>query len=165
LPVDRAREVARTCWEALRNVDPKTADLIAKAAAAAGEQWLAPEIAQHTLDDVVPVIDAAQLVGRSARWVYQWVAKDRDRRAVIGRDLRIKVRVRDVMEAVAAEPRSVPASTDGTRTPVSPAAAQEHLARVFDSLGEHDLAAKQREIAESLFEGRAERRADPPAKH
>lgn len=108
LPVDRAREVARTCWEALRRVDPDAAELIAQAAAAAGEHWLAPEVARHGLDDVVTVVEAAHLVGRSARWGYKWVADDRERRAVVGRDGRIRVRVRDVLEHVARERRAEP---------------------------------------------------------
>lgn len=106
LPVDRAREVARTCWEALHRVDPESANLIAQAAAAAGEHWLAPEISRCSLDDVVTVVEAAQLVGRSARWGYQWVAEDRERRLILGRDGRMRVRVRDVLEHVAQERRA-----------------------------------------------------------
>lgn len=112
LPVDRAREVARTCWEALRRVDPEAAELIAQAAATGGELWLAPEIAQHTLDDVVTVVEAAHLVGRSARWGYLWVNEDRQRRAVIGLDGRIRVRVRDILESVATERRVPPPDSD-----------------------------------------------------
>jgi hypothetical protein len=112
LPVDRAREVAQLLWEALRRVDPEAAQLIADAAAAAGESWLTPQAAQYTLDDTVIVIEAAELVGRSARWVYQWVAQDRARRAVVGHDNRIRVRVRTLLESVATERRARPPGGD-----------------------------------------------------
>jgi hypothetical protein len=112
LPVDRAREVARTCWEALRRVDPEAAQLIADVAAAAGETWLTPQISQYALDDTVPVLEAAELVVRSVRWVYQWVAADRPRRAVVGTDGRIQVRVRDILESVARERRAPPTGGD-----------------------------------------------------
>jgi len=115
LPVDRAREVARTCWEALRRVDPEAAVLIAEVAASAGEAWLTPQVAQYGQDDTVTVIEAAELVGRSARWVYQWVAQDRVRRAVVGRDNRIRVRVRDVLESVVEERRARPTGDDSLR--------------------------------------------------
>jgi hypothetical protein len=104
-PVDRARDVARTCWEALHRVDPDAANLIAQSAAEVGEQWLTPQIARHDLDDLVSVSEAAELAGRSVRWTYEWVAGDRDHRAVLGPDRRIQVRVRDVLEAAAGERR------------------------------------------------------------
>lgn len=107
-PVDRAREVARTCWRALSAVDPLAAETIAWAAQQAGETWLAPQIAQYGPDDVVTVSEAAELVGRSVRWTYQWVAEDRERRAVLGPDQRIRVRVRDVLETVARQRRNTP---------------------------------------------------------
>ena len=112
LPVDRAREVARTCWEALRRVDPEAAGLIARAAAAGGEHWLVPEMARYTLDDTVTVVEAAHLVGRSARWGYQWVAQDRARRAIVGLDGRIRVRVRDILESAAVERHAHPPDSD-----------------------------------------------------
>lgn len=101
LPVDRAREVARTCWAALRRVDPQAAQLIAEAAAQAGEAWLTPQVAQYGPDDAVNVLEAAELVGRSVRWVYQWVANDREHRAVAGNDGLTHVRVRQLLESVA----------------------------------------------------------------
>ena len=99
LAVDRAREVARTCWVALEQVDPATARAIAWAAEQAGEGWLTPAPATHTEEDYVPVSTAADLVGRSVRWVYAWVAEDRETRARIDRTGRITVRVGDVRDA------------------------------------------------------------------
>jgi hypothetical protein len=47
------------------------------------------------------VPEAAELVGRSVRWMYGWVAEDRDHRAIPDRDGKIRVRVATVLEAVA----------------------------------------------------------------
>lgn len=105
LAVDRAREVARTLYTALARVDPQAAELIARVAADAGEGWLAPQIARHGPDDEVTPAEAAELVGRSTRWVYAWVAQARAQRSVIGSDGRIRVRIRDVRDALAAERR------------------------------------------------------------
>ena len=105
LPVDRAREVARTCWEALRRVDPEAAEVIARAAAQAGETWLSPEMMRYGLDDMISVAEAARLVGRSVRWGYEWVAADPERRNVGAPD-RIRVRVRDILEGDAWERRA-----------------------------------------------------------
>jgi len=101
LAVDRAREVARTCWTALNRVDPEAAELIAWAATEAGEGWLAPQLAQYGPDDWVSVSAAAELVGRSVEWTYRWVAQDRPHRAIIGADGLITVRVGAVQDAVA----------------------------------------------------------------
>jgi hypothetical protein len=100
-PVDRARDIARTLWAALQRVDPDAAEAIADAAESAGEHWLRPQPARFGLDDVVRPIDAAELVGKSARWVYDWAAADRERRIVQARDGLIRVRVRDLLEYVA----------------------------------------------------------------
>jgi hypothetical protein len=102
-PVDRAREVARTCWQALSQVDPATAAAIAKAAEQAGEAWLTPQLARHQPDDYIPVPDAAELVGRSVRWTYGWVAAHRDDPAVTERGGRLRVRVGALLESVAKE--------------------------------------------------------------
>jgi hypothetical protein len=99
LAVDRAREVARTCWEALAAVDMDTAQAIAHAAALAGEGWLSAQPATHTEDDYVSVSTAAELVGRSVRWVYAWVAENREARSRVDRAGRITVRVGDVRDA------------------------------------------------------------------
>jgi hypothetical protein len=112
LPVDRAREIARTCWQALNRVDPEAARLIADVAAASGEYWLTPQVSQYSMDDVVTPLEAAELVGRSVRWAYQWVAQDRPRRAVVGHDGRIRVRVRDILEGVAQERRARPTDSN-----------------------------------------------------
>ena len=100
-PVDRARDVARACWTALQRVDPEAAEVIALAAETAGERWLRPQPSQYGPDDVVTVIEGAELIGRSARWVYAWVARDRAHRLVTGRDGRMRVRVRDLLEYAA----------------------------------------------------------------
>lgn len=105
LPVDRAREIARVCWEALRQVDSEAARIIAEAA---DEGWLTSRVSQYAPDDTVTVLDAAELTGRSVRWVYQWVADDRPRRAVVGHDNLIRVRVRDILAAVVADRRAGP---------------------------------------------------------
>jgi hypothetical protein len=108
LAADRAREVARTCWEALAAPDPDCtchhpalAEAIGKAATLAGEGWLVPQLARHGPDDWVTVTVAAELVGRSVEWVYRWVAKDRANRAIVGSDGLITVRVGSVQDAVA----------------------------------------------------------------
>ena len=102
-PVDRAREVARTCWEALNAVDPAAARAIGLAAQAAGEGWLVPQFARHQPDDYVTVAEAAELVGRSVRWAYHWVATDRDRRSITDSDGHLRVRVGTLLESVAKE--------------------------------------------------------------
>ena len=105
-PVDRARDVARTCWDALHRVDPTAAAAIADAAVMAGEHWLTPQVARHDLHDFVSVPDAAKIAGRSPRWAYEWVAADRENRAHVGADGKIRVRLGEVLESVANDQRA-----------------------------------------------------------
>ncbi|MFC5992931.1 helix-turn-helix domain-containing protein [Pseudonocardia hispaniensis] len=74
LPVDRARQVARTFRDALHQVDPDAAAAIEQAAVAVGETWLRPAVALAADEDFVSVADAADIVGCSVRLVYKWVA-------------------------------------------------------------------------------------------
>lgn len=100
LPVDRARQIAEEYRRALRAVDPEACAIIDSAAVAVGEGWAVEEIAIETADDVVTVARAAEIVGRSERWVYEWVHTHRDRIRSISP---IMVRLGDVQEAVGRE--------------------------------------------------------------
>lgn len=102
---DRAREVARTCWQALRKVDPHAAELIAWAANEAGEAWLVPQLARHQPDDLISPVDAAELVGKSARTVYEWIARGRLPHTV-GSDGRIRVHVATLLDFAASRRRN-----------------------------------------------------------
>jgi hypothetical protein len=104
-PVDRAREIARTLWVALYRVDQESASAIADAAEAAGEHWLRPEPARWGLDDIITVAEAAQMTGRSVRWIYWWVSQDRGARIVSPEGTPIRVRVGDLLEYLAHEHR------------------------------------------------------------
>jgi hypothetical protein len=73
LPVDQARQVAQEYRRALRQVDPAACAAIDQAATWAGQGWVNEELAVETEDDLVTVRRAAELVGRSTSWVYQWV--------------------------------------------------------------------------------------------
>jgi hypothetical protein len=97
--VDRARQVCAEYRRALAEIDPSAADVIDRAAIAAGETWVNPGIAIHDEEDLVTVIVAADLVGRSAAWVYAWIAENRDQRVKATNPLR--VRVGDVLDALA----------------------------------------------------------------
>lgn len=99
-PVDRAREVARTCWQALNVADPVAAELIATAATQAGEGWLAPQMARHGPEDVISPVEAAELVGLAARTIYDWISSGRLVHSV-NRQGRFQVKVNDVLEAMA----------------------------------------------------------------
>lgn len=99
-PVDRAREVARTCWEALSKVDPDAARLIGRAAMQAGEGWLTPQLARHGPEDLISPVAAGELVGVSSRTVYEWVSSGRLPHSVDQRG-RIRVRVDAVLAAEA----------------------------------------------------------------
>lgn len=99
-PVDRAREVARTCWQALNAADPATATLIATAATQAGEGWLAPQMARHGPEDVISPVEASELVGVAARTIYGWIATGRLVHSVNNQG-RFRVKVNDVLEAMA----------------------------------------------------------------
>jgi excisionase family DNA binding protein len=98
---DRARQVARTCWEALHRVDPDAARLIAWAAREAGEGWLVPEPARHTRDDLVGVLEAAELVGYKARTIYDWISCGRLAHTT-DRQGHIRVHVGTLLDFVAA---------------------------------------------------------------
>lgn len=105
---ERARDVARTCWKALRSVDPDAADRIAWAATQAGETWLTPQVARYQDDDFVSPADAAELIGKSARTVYEWVARGWLPHIIVhdGRSDRIRVRVGTVLDVAANRRRS-----------------------------------------------------------
>ena len=100
LPVDRARQVCSEYRRALELVDPATCQIIDTAAIAAGEAWVAPRLAINDEDDLVSVPDAADIVGRSARWVYGWISEDHSRARS---NDPLRVRVGDVIDAVAYE--------------------------------------------------------------
>jgi len=97
---DRARQVAQQYRGALANVDPDACRLLDWAATQAGETWIVPQIAQYAADDLITVPEAAELTGRSVRWVYGWVAEDRATR-MRGAGQPIRVRAGDVQEAAA----------------------------------------------------------------
>jgi hypothetical protein len=99
-PVDRARQVAQQYRAALARTNPDACAAIDQAARWAGETWVLPQIAQHKPDDLITAPEAAELTGRSLRWVYQWVSDDRDTR-MHQRDGKTHVRVRDIQHAAA----------------------------------------------------------------
>ena len=74
LPVDRARLVALQYRELLWRLDPLACAAVDEAAVLAGENWVLREWAIEDEDDFVSVSRAAELVGRSTRWVYNWAA-------------------------------------------------------------------------------------------
>lgn len=76
LPVDRARLVALQYRELLWKLDPVTCAVVDEAAVLAGESWVLREWAIETEDDYVSVARAAELVGRSTRWVYAWAREN-----------------------------------------------------------------------------------------
>ena len=100
LPVDRARQVALQYRHALSAVDPDTCGVIDAAAMLAGEGWVVTEWSVEQEDDYVSVGRAAELVGRSTRWVYLWAA---GRTEGVRRQGQVKVRLADVRKAVAHE--------------------------------------------------------------
>jgi excisionase family DNA binding protein len=102
-PVERAREVARTCWAALSVADPEAADLIAWAATQAGETWLTPRPATYGPEDRVSPAEAAELVGVSVRTVYGWISSGRLDHSLNAQG-RIRVRVDAVLATMALEP-------------------------------------------------------------
>lgn len=99
LPVDRARQVAQQYREALKAADPLNCEVIDQAACWAGEGWVVGEIAIEDENDIVTVARAAELVGRSKRWVYAYIAEH----GGAYRGGKIMVRVGDVREMVASE--------------------------------------------------------------
>lgn len=97
-PVDRARQVAAAYRDALLRVAPAECAAIDQAAREVGEDWVIPQTARHQPDDLVTAAEAAALTGRSVRWVYAWIAADRDTR-VKASTTPIRVRAGDVQEA------------------------------------------------------------------
>lgn len=89
LPVDRARQVAQEYRRALRRADRLTCDIIDRAAEHVGETWVIEEYADELEDDLVSVRRAAELIGRSERWVYMLAARNPD--LVLRRPMRIRV--------------------------------------------------------------------------
>lgn len=100
LPVDRARQVALQYRAALGRLDAAACAAIDSAAVLAGEGWVVDELAVETEDDLVTVPRAAELVGRSRRWVYQWA---RTNPHMIAKTGPTRVRLLDVRAAVADE--------------------------------------------------------------
>lgn len=101
LPVDRARQVAIQYRDALLRTAPEACDAIDAAARLAGEGWVVDDLAIEQGEDLVTVTRAAELVGRSKRWIYQWAA---DHAVWEGqRQGPILVRLADVRAAVAHE--------------------------------------------------------------
>ena len=102
MPVDRARQVAQEFRRALRAVDPDACAKIEQAAIEVGETWAADAWAVETETDAVTIPRAAELVGRSTRWAYNLAQLHPE--LVCSRNP-IKLRLRDVHEAAAAERR------------------------------------------------------------
>jgi hypothetical protein len=94
---DRARQVALRYREALWNLDQQSCAAIDTAAVWAGEHWVLSEWAVETEDDLVTVPRAAELVGRSTRWVYHWAQTSE----MVAATSPIRVRLSDVRAAVA----------------------------------------------------------------
>ena len=95
-PADRARQVALQYRQALWNLDPHTCAAIDQAAVWAGEHWVIAEWAVETAEDWVSVARAAELVGRSKRWVWAWAQENH---TAVGHPKR--VRLGDVRAAAA----------------------------------------------------------------
>lgn len=99
-PVDRARQVTSEYRSALHALDPEACRAIDSAAIAAGETWVRPELAVESMDDLVTIGRAAELVGRSPRWVYSWTYANMDK--VKDRNP-MRVRIGDIVTALAYE--------------------------------------------------------------
>lgn len=93
--IDRRSQVAITYRAALQRVDPVACAAIDSAAVLAGEGWVVEELAVETEDDLVTVPRAAELVGRSRRWVYEWARTT----GMVAMRNPIQVRLRDVRAA------------------------------------------------------------------
>lgn len=91
--MDRARKVAQTYRLALQGAEPEACTRIDQAARDAGEGWVCPQL---TTDEWVPVATAAEVSGRSRRWVYAWIERDAGRWAMI--DGRLHVWLGDVLQ-------------------------------------------------------------------
>lgn len=74
LPADRARQVCGEYRRALLVADPDECARIDKMAVIAGERWAVEPPVVHSDHDLVDVSTAADLVGRSVRAIYQWLA-------------------------------------------------------------------------------------------
>lgn len=107
LPVDRARQVAAEYRRALHRIAPDVCAVLDQAACEVGEAWVIPQIAQHQPDDLVTAPEAATLTGRSVRWVYAWIAADRDQR-VKASTPQLRVRAGDIQEAASSVKHDLP---------------------------------------------------------
>lgn len=94
-PSDRARAVALQYRQALWSTRPDLCAVIDQAAVWAGEHWVLNEWAVETEDDLVTVPRAAELVGRSTRWVYHWARTSE----MVAATSPIRVRLSDVRVA------------------------------------------------------------------
>lgn len=101
LPVERARQVCSEYRLHLLKLDPELCGIIDEAAIAVGETWVNPELAIETHESEVTVSRAAEITGRSTRWVYKWISRD-PTRVVRGSNPQ-RVILRDVLDAVAYE--------------------------------------------------------------
>ena len=95
--MEQSRQVAQTYRSALHRVAPAACAAIDQAAVWAGQAWVAPQAAVEVENDLVTVRRAAELVGMSRRWVYEW-ARTND---MIKAKSPIRVRLCDVRAAVA----------------------------------------------------------------
>jgi hypothetical protein len=98
LPVDQSRQVALEYRRALQLVDPAACAAIDAAACWANQGWVIGELAVETEDDLVTVSRAAELVGRSTRWVWDWAHEHPE---AVGRRRPIMVKVGHLRAAVA----------------------------------------------------------------
>lgn len=96
LPVDRARQVALQYRRVLWQVDREACAAIDTAAIWAGEHWVISDWAVETGEDWVSIARAAELVGRSKRWVWAWA---RENHTAVGHPK--QVRLGDVQAAAA----------------------------------------------------------------
>jgi hypothetical protein len=100
LPVDRARQVALEYRRALWERDPDACAKIDSVATAVGENWVISDWAVETGEDLVTIPRAAELVGRSTRWVYNLAQQRPD---LVQSRSPIMMRLRDVQAASAAQ--------------------------------------------------------------
>lgn len=100
-PLGRARELAKSYRAALAVADPETCRLLDARSHQVGEHWIAPQAHAYQDADWITVLEAAELVHRSPRWVYDWLAEKREERSHACNDGLIRVQVAAVLDGAA----------------------------------------------------------------
>ncbi len=97
---DKARRVALSYREALRQVDPELCDQLDAQFVRRGQAWVAPRL-DLDLQGSLPVADAADLIGVTVYAVYKWI-RDGELESHTNDGGRIAVSVAAVLEVARA---------------------------------------------------------------